>query len=340
MPIRVRITNKSRIKRSSPIFLKRVAAIIGAAGLIAWSDAATTSVYSPATPARNAGANDGTVLQEIDVPGHAAGTAPLSTMISSPTSRSIVQRNSSGVGVIPISGTYQGSPNRIEARAVVMDDRAHSGASTGWQTIATMPAGGSYSGALTEVAAGGWYQIEVRAVAGDVPEEAAVVKKVGVGDIYLTAGQSNSANHGTPPYTPADDRVSVRLDASGALWRQGYDPMPIATGDGGSPWSRLGDQLAFADNIPVGFLCVGVGSTATSDWLPGSANYETRLKPAVKSFPTGGFRAILWHQGESDSIANVPAATYASRMAAIIAATRSDSGWAVPWYVAEASFHP
>lgn len=118
------------------------------------------------------------------------------------------------------------------------------------------------------------------------------------------------------------------------------DPIPIAGGTGGSVWPRLGDMLATADNIPIGFIAVGVGSTQIGDWIPGTANYNNLLKPALRSFPASGFRAILWHQGESDAIANTSAATYAGRLNSLIAQSRTDAGWAVPWYVAEASFHP
>jgi hypothetical protein len=74
--------------------------------------------------------------------------------------------------------------------------------------------------------------------------------------------------------------------------------------------------------------------------LPGTSNYNSRLRTAIQSFPAAGFRAVLWHQGESDSIANVDAATHASRLGSIISQSRTDAGWTIPWYISEASFHP
>jgi hypothetical protein len=290
-------------------------------------------------PTRADGVNNGTVLQEIDVVGYPVDTPPEPTVtIRTPAERFLVQRTAANTGAIPITGTYPATPDRIEARAVVMAG-ANSGTTTDWQTIKANPGGGAFSGILTNVPAGGWYQLEVRSVTGPTPSATATRTKVGVGDIYLTAGQSNSANHGAPTYTPADDRVCARLAVSGSSWRQGYDPMPIATGTGGSPWSRLGALLAAADNLPVGFLCVGVGATQVSEWQPGTANYDSLLKPALQSLGTG-FRAVLWHQGESDSIANVTAANHAALLATMIARSRQDAGWTVPWYVAEVSFHP
>lgn len=260
--------------------------------------------------------------------------------MSRPFSRHIVQRNASNIGSIPVSGSYVGTPSRIEARAVVMSGAGNSGSSTDWQTISTAPTGGVFSGNLGNVPAGGWYQLEVRAVTNEVPGNAYVLQKVGVGDIFVTCGQSNSANYGQGGYTSSDDRVCVRSAVTGASWIHAADPLPIAGGTGGSVWTRLGDMLASADNIPIGFIAVGVGSTQVGEWIPGTSNYNNLLMPALQSFPTYGFRAVLWHQGESDAIANTTSAIYANRLNSLIAQSRIDAAWSVPWYVAEASFHP
>jgi len=265
---------------------------------------------------------------------------PSVVTITSPASRHIVQRSVDNTGEITISGTYTNLPAGIQARAAVMTGTGNSGTTTGWQTIVPAPVGGSFTGKLTGVSAGGWYRLEVRALVGGTPGTATVREKFGVGDIYITCGQSNSANHGTGGHSASDDRVSARSAVSGAAWVAAADPLPIASGSGGSPWTRLGDLLAAAEDIPIGFLAVGVGSTQVSQWLPGTTNYDNRLKPSLQSFPRGGFRAVLWHQGESDALANVTAALHASRLASMISQSRTDAGWNVPWYLAEAAFHP
>jgi len=76
-------------------------------------------------------------------------------------------------------------------------------------------------------------------------------------------------------------------------------------------------------------------------WVPsGSSYYDSRLKPTIQALGPDGFRAILWHQGESDSLAATPAATYASRLQSVITQSRADAGFDVPWGVALASYHP
>lgn len=213
-----------------------------------------------------------------------------------------------------------------------------SGTNTAWQTIATNPVG-SFAGSLANVDAGGWYSVEVRSILSELPVDTVTIDKVGVGDIYVTAGQSNSANFGSPAATPADDRVVARTSASANAWAIADDPLPIANGTGGSTWSRLGDLLVEAENVPVGFVAVGSGGTSVSSWVPGQSNYDNRLKPAVESFPVDGFRAVLWHQGEVDSAgAGLSAATYEGHLNTMISGSRTDAGWSIPWYIAEASF--
>jgi hypothetical protein len=277
------------------------------------------------------GSQPSPTIREIDVFGSPIFVVP-SFAVTSPVSRQVVQRSGSNLGVIPVAGTAQA--DRVEARAV-----ASGATNTPWQTIATQP-NGAFSGTLTGIPAGGWYSVEVRTITAEISIETAIINKVGVGDIYVTAGQSNSANHGGPAATPADDRVVARSSVSGNSWVATTDPMPIASGTGGSTWSRLGDLLAAAENVPIGFIAIGVGSTQVSQWIPGTSNYNNRLKPALQSLPLNGFRAVLWHQGESDSIAGVSAATHASRLNSMISQSRIDAGWNVPWYLAEASFHP
>tara|TARA_B110000285_G_scaffold161738_1_gene180657 strand:+ start:299 stop:6547 length:6249 start_codon:yes stop_codon:yes gene_type:complete len=216
--------------------------------------------------------------------------------------------------------------------------RHATGITTAWQTIATSPVD-TFSGALTNVAAGGWYSVEVRSIVSEAPVNTVTIDKVGVGDIYVIAGQSNSANYGSPAATPADDRVVARTSASANTWAIAADPLPVAQGSGGSAWSRLGDLLVEAENVPVGFLSVGAGGSSVTTWVPGQTNYINRLKPAIESFPVDGFRAVLWHQGEKDSAdPGLSAATYEGHLNSMIAASRTDAGWSVPWYIAEASF--
>ena len=283
-------------------------------------------------------ATAGSLTSATSAPFNINSTATVA--LTKPITRQVVQRGSANTGTIAIQGTYAGTPTSIEARALVMAGSGNSGSDSAWITLTPSPTGGTFSGSLGPVTAGGWYQIEVRSVTAGAPGVTSSVQRVGVGDVYLTAGQSNSANWGTPAGVCADDRVSSYNYSNGS-WAKAADPMPGAGGEGGSVWTRLGDLLAARDNLPVAFACMGEGSSQVADWVPVTGGYyASHITAAVQAFPVNGFRAFLWHQGESDALASSGPAVYQTRLNSVISQSRVDAGWSVPWYISEASFHP
>ena len=253
-----------------------------------------------------------------------------------PKSRAVFQRHL-GYADVPIKGFLVADSNvtdpgtsSVEARYVLVSDPGQAGP---WRAIALSE--GVIDGTIS-VPEGGWYTIEVRVLdSGSNPVVEKSVEQIGVGEVFITAGQSNSANSGNPTMVPTSDFVSAW---TGSGWRHGYDPQPCATGSGGSPWSRLGDMLVARYGVPVGFMSVGVGGTRISEWLPGG--YYVRIQTALNAAGTNRVHAILWHQGEDDSFINTNRATYASRLNSIITQTRVDAGYNVLWGVAKASYYP
>ena len=58
----------------------------------------------------------------------------------------------------------------------------------------------------------------------------------------------------------------------------------------------------------------------------------------------GGFRAVLWHQGESDANQADPSRTlagtrYREYLRTVIQESRRRIGWEPPWFVAQVSYH-
>lgn len=259
------------------------------------------------------------------------GGATLS--VSAPGERTVYQRDDASSALVTVAGGYSGQVDRIEARAVPR--AGYGGTPTGWQVIDASPAGGTFSAGLA--VAGGWYDLEARALRGGAEVASATVGRIGVGEVFIMAGQSNSADFGKPPQTPDDDRVNA-FNLSTSRWQLAADPQPFANGNGGSPWPEMGDLLAARDDVPVGVVVLGVGSTRVGQWQVGG--YYSKILAALEALSETGFRAILWHQGESDSIARTSTAVYRSQLEAVIAQSRADAGWDVPWGVAIASWHP
>jgi hypothetical protein len=51
-----------------------------------------------------------------------------------------------------------------------------------------------------------------------------------------------------------------------------------------------------------------------------------------------GFRAVLWHQGETDVINGTSIEEYVSNMTTVIERSKRDAGWEFPWFVAWVSY--
>lgn len=262
--------------------------------------------------------------------------APLPAIdLTAPAPFALHQRGDDDRAAVAVRGRTHAATARVDVRAVPTG--GFRGQATGWRTVA-LDANGGFSDTLP--VAGGWYRIEARAMAdagaGDVVLGTAAVAPVGVGEVFVTAGQSNSANHGAPRQAPSDARV-VAFGPGG--WRPAADPQPIATGDGGSPWPAFGDALAGALDVPVGIVSVGWGGTSVEQWLPGGTLYP-RLRDALVTLGPNGARAVLWHQGESDAAGGTPRPVYARRLRTVIRTSRADAGYAVPWGIARVGFVP
>ncbi len=280
--------------------------------------------------------------------------------ISFPLSRMVFQRDNSNNGTIPITGYYQQALDKIEARVVPMQG----GNQTGWQTILNNPQGGWYSGSLT--VSGGWYQLEVRGVLNGNVVVSNDIQRVGVGEVFLVAGQSNGRgwlNYGAAG--AADDRVNCvnYLNSNGSSSSlpqptfQKLDANVNVSPFGLSAWcwGRLGDLIASRYNVPVMFYNAAWDGTIVRSWRE-SKNGGTAVIPwNGASYPAGqpygnmrmalnyyasmsGVRAVLWHQGEGDGQLQTSAANYIADLQAVIAQSRSDYGKNVGWVVARVSY--
>lgn len=266
-----------------------------------------------------------------------AEEAKVTLGINSPTSRQVFQRDAKDQADITIRGAVNGQVDAVEAKADLVQD-ATRGKATDWVIIANKEqiACGAFCGKL-RLQAGGWYKITVRAKKGEQVVAETTIDKTGVGEVFVTAGQSNSANYGNPRQNAKDDRI-VYFD--GRSYVPARDPIPGGCGDGGSPWPILGDLIAQSQGIPVCFRSASLTWTEVKNWMPPDTQLYKNLVQCVKQFGTDGVHAVLWHQGESDSLAKTPAATYYERLKTIIETLSRDCGYQVSWFAAQASFHP
>src|SRR5581483_848800 len=104
----------------------------------------------------------------------------------------------------------------------------------------------------------GWFRLDVRAVMGGKAVAQATVERVGVGEVFVVAGQSNAANHGAEKQITRTGRVAA---FDGIRWQLANDPQPGASGNGGSFLPPFGDAIVDKFDVPVGLVACGVGAT-------------------------------------------------------------------------------
>lgn len=269
------------------------------------------------------------------------------------------QRDASHGATVVVAGRFPTGAgiragDRVEGRLADRED---------WTPLVTVAPGETGFRVAARFSSGGSHRLRVRVRRGrDLLATAEAV--VLVGEVFVVAGQSNSANHGEERQSPARPGVKAWGPRG---WQPARDPQPGASGDGGSFIPPLGDRLAQDLGVPVGFVSVGSGGTSVREWLPAGVPFDApptvmsrvrragnaweadgalyaQLAARVRELGPHGFRAVLWHQGESDAnqadpTRTLPGADYARFLGRVIEGIRAEAGWPVPWMVAQASYH-
>jgi eukaryotic-like serine/threonine-protein kinase len=278
-------------------------------------------------------------------------------VIVAPIDCQVAQRDDTNHAWITLRVVAPPGSLTIRARATPVDT-ARRGVAQEWSAVSDLLLADGTASGRYRVAAGGWYRLDVQALDGaEAVLASGSVARIGVGEVFLVAGQSNSANFGAK-LSARDDRAvmlgwtdnekrngtanDARLVASWHLphpWLPLADPVRPANGGGGGPWSPFADLLCASTGVPVAIIPVGIGGTQILSWVKGQPNsgYDRLLQAAHFA---GAFRAVLWHQGESDAADawHTPADAYAERLTAIIDALAVDTGAPHPWLVARAAW--
>ncbi|KAK9270489.1 hypothetical protein L1049_026069 [Liquidambar formosana] len=160
-------------------------------------------------------------------------------------------------------------------------------------------------------------------------------------DIFILAGQSNMAGRGGVNgskwngYVPRECRPDpsiLRLSAE-LTWEEAQEPLHADIDV--NKTCGVGPGMAFANAVRangsragvVGLVPCAVGGTKISAWARGTQLYGELVRRATESVREGGtIRAILWYQGESDTVRSEDAEAYKGNMERLIVDLRSDLG--------------
>jgi hypothetical protein len=159
--------------------------------------------------------------------------------------------------------------------------------------------------------------------------------------IFILAGQSNMAGRGgvtgarwdgivpSPDCSPSSS--VLRLSPS-LRWEQAREPLHRDID--GNRTCGVGPGMAFANavlrsssgrDLVVGFVPCAAGGTRIAEWAKGSELYTAMVRRARAAVGAGGrIGAVLWYQGESDTVRLADADAYGRRMSSLVADLRAD----------------
>ena len=152
--------------------------------------------------------------------------------------------------------------------------------------------------------------------------------------LFLLAGQSNMAGRGDVEAQDKQPHSRVLMLSKEGTWQPAVDPIHYDKPSAGvGPGRAFGIVLAERDtNITVGLIPAACGGSPISTWEPGayfdqtaSHPYDDAIKRVKLAMKQGTLKAILWHQGESDSDERL-APAYKDRLEQLIGRFRKELG--------------
>lgn len=195
-----------------------------------------------------------------------------------------------------------------------------------WNTVlCRVPAGGLYRIETCLAYSGNDWNMEW-GVRGDI------IHHVGVGDLYLIAGQSNSKGYGREPVNDPPE-LGIHVFRHNGSWDLATHPLGDSTGilhdsaqdaanTGHSPYLNFAKILKHRLGYPIGLVQTSKGGSPLSEWNPdeNGSLYRAMLDFAER---TGGkFKGVLWYQGCSDAWEGT-CDTYYERFTNVVSSVRT-----------------
>lgn len=257
-----------------------------------------------------------------------------------PADWQILQQDDNGHAAIDLAGTWRsndGALGVVEVRVAYEDTSSSVTRALHWREARTNP-DGTWTASIGEVPAGGLYRLETRLnnaerSRADWSQRGDVRHFIGVGDLWVIAGQSNSAGYGRGPY-PDPPELGIHMLRNSMEWSLATHPMNDSTGSkhlvnsegstsGHSPYLNFARVLKQHLGYPIGLIQTSLGGSPLAAWnptQPGDAVLYRNMVDCVQA-AGGTARGVVWYQGESDCGGD-NALTYADRFLAAVAEWR------------------
>jgi len=217
-----------------------------------------------------------------------------------PARYAVIQRTSNDTGDIPIAGVFEGNPSAIEVR--------FNGGP--WTEVSIQPTQNQFVGLLHNQSVG---QGLIEARFADNHSITDSKDSVGLGDVFVIAGQSNAIMLGENLQTFGNSSpFTASVYSPSFAWIPANDPFY----DGqfyndrfrgehtkGSAWPLVAKQIMQNERIPVAFIASAIGGTSILAWQKDSPAYKAMLGEVREATNGTMFvKAVLWFQGEQDTL--------------------------------------
>lgn len=274
------------------------------------------------------------------------------TLTASPADWEIIQQKD-GKARVFLAGSYQVHPAAIEVGVEyvtpiirVMSEKDNMTVIP-WTAAKHVSRGENFSGTFEteiEIPSGGPYRIDTSLeTKSTVPDltwlyRGDCVLHLGVGNLFIIAGQSNSAGY-SRDFCMDPPSMDVHLYRNRSKWDIASHPMNESTFAGSlaneemgipgvSPYLSFGKKYAELSKMPVGLIQTSLGGSPMERWNPRNGDlYENMMD---KIHETGGqYAGVLWYQGCSDTNPE-PAEHYLENFREYVEALRRELGYEIP----------
>ncbi|MCL4506292.1 MAG: sialate O-acetylesterase [Chloroflexi bacterium] len=230
----------------------------------------------------------------------------------------VMQQDATGTGQMSLAGSWiSDTPGRVQVRLASEETSVAANRNLDWQFVDTR-SDHTWAAELTGIPAGGLYRLETRFnpdgnVAGEWSTRGDMRHFLGVGDLWVIAGQSNSAGYGRGPIADPPE-LGVHVLRNSEQWALATHPLNESTGtrhpvnreaanSGHSPYLHFARLLKQRLGYPIGLVPTALGGSALAPWNPGESESAVLFDNMVHCVQlTGGrVKGILWYQGESDA---------------------------------------
>lgn len=244
-----------------------------------------------------------------------------------------------GVASITIEGTYAVSDRLNDKVWVRIVSENSQMAVVDWQTAEIMD-NNHFKATIKNIPSGGLYRLETclfpEMTGIEWGARGDVVFHIGVGDLYVITGQSNSAGYGRTPINDPPE-LGIHLYKNSENWDLATHPMNDSTrsvhevnaegaNSGHSPYLSFAKKLKEHLNYPIGLIQTSLGGSPLSAWNPAESGelYHNMVQVVYNcTNGAGKIAGVLWYQGCSDCNEEL-SKTYLDRFKNMVSSMRKD----------------